>query len=67
MPGSVPLRASPSRSPSHPSAVRFVKYPAAGQPRDVHAGPIRFLTWRPSGAGTSHTRCRPGVLIGGTR
>jgi hypothetical protein len=37
-------------SRSHASAIRLVKNPLAGLPRAVHAGPIFFWTWRPSGS-----------------
>ena len=44
IPGSVPARAWSCTSRSYASAVRFVKNPAAGLPRSVHAGPIFFWT-----------------------
>jgi hypothetical protein len=50
IPGSVPLCAWSSTSRNHASAVRFVKWPSAGRPRCVHAGPSAFCTCRPSGS-----------------
>lgn len=44
IPGNVPARAWSWTSRSHASAVRFVKNPAAGLPRSVHAGPIFLWT-----------------------